>query len=191
MRARRLVAAVALAAFLGVAAYASTGDGALQDAADTTLSAPQVIVSHGGGSELLLSRNLTVIKRRGRVIAWTATDEEFTRRQGQRCYERHTDWNRDDVHQQRAALVPTDLTDVDVDERDGMRVISGREEHLDHADTEYRLRLDRSGRVVELRSRSAEFGVLAAGRWRTATYRYPTAAEFARAAGPAPTPRCR
>ena len=176
---------------MAVTAYAVTDDDPLDEAAEKTRSAPRVIASSPGGEQLLLSRDLTVIKRSDRVIAWTATDEEFTWRRGARCYERHTEWNRDDARQLRDALVPTELRNVGVSERDDAKVISGRAVHQDHADTEYRLTLDDSGRVVEKRSRAAVFGVRPASRWRTQTYRYPDPAEFARSAGPAPTPRCR
>jgi hypothetical protein len=53
-----------------------------------------------------LSRKLTVINGRVRVIAWTASTEEFTWRAKNHCYERSTDFNRDDLRQQREALVP-------------------------------------------------------------------------------------
>jgi hypothetical protein len=74
-----------------------------------------------------------------------------------------------------------------------VRVLSGREEQpkpSDTADAEFELRLDGSGRMAVVRRRPARFGVLSAGRWYSATYRYPNAAQFARAAGPAPRPRC-
>jgi hypothetical protein len=180
-----------VAASLAFAAYASSDGDAVDEAAEKTRSAPRIIVSTGGNKQLLLSRDLTVIKRGDRVIAWTATDEEFTWRRRQRCYERHTEWNRDDARQLGEALVPTDLSDIDVSERNGARVISGRAVHQDHADTEYRLTLDESGRVVKTESRAAAFGALAASRWHSRTYRYPDAAEFAEAAGTAPAPRCR
>jgi hypothetical protein len=166
------------------------GDEALRRATTQALSAPYLVVTHGGGRELFLSRNLTVIKRRGRVVAWTAANEEFTWRTKPRCYDRRTDFNRDDARQQRRGVVPPKLNDSDVSERSGVRVISAREEHIDFPDTEFELHVDRSDRPTRLRQRSAEFGVIRAGRWQTTRYRYPTRRQFARLAGPAPAPRC-
>jgi hypothetical protein len=194
MRSRGVLAA-GLAACLGFPACgASDGDDPLRQATDKTLSAPYLVVSQVGGRELFLSRKQTVIKGRVRVIAWTASTEEFTWRAKKHCYERSTDFNRDDLRQQREALVPRHLSGLRVEERKGVRVLSGREEQpqpSDTADTEFELRLDGSGRLAVVRWRSARFGVLPAGRWYSATYRYPTAAQFAGAAGPAPRPRCR
>lgn len=182
---------VGVATFLAVAAYAWVDGGALGEAVEKTRSAPRVIASTPGGKQLLLSRELTVIKRNNRVIAWTATDEEFTWRRRARCYDRHTEWNRDDARELRDALVPTELRNVEVSERNDAKVISGRAVHEDHADSEYRLTLDDSGRVVNMRSRAVAFGARPASRWHTQTYRYTNRAEFARSAGAAPTPRCR
>lgn len=182
---------VGVATSLTVAAYASVDGGALDEAAQKTRSAPSVIVSTPGGEQLMLSRELTVIKRSNRVIAWTATDEEFTWQRGARCYDRHTDWNRDDARQLREALVPTELSNVKVSDRNDTQVISGRAIHQDHADTEYRLTLDNSGRVVKKSTRAATFGARPASRWNTQPFRYPSPAEFARSAGAAPAPRCR
>lgn len=182
---------VGVAASLTVAAYGLVDGGALDEAAEKTRSEPRIIVSTPGGEQLLLSRDLTVIKQSNRVIAWTATDEEFTWQRGGRCYDRHTEWNRDDARQLREALVPTGLSNVKVSERNATQVISGRAIHQDHADTEYRLTLDDPGRVVKKSSRAATFGARPASRWHTQTFRYPDPAEFARFAGTAPAPRCR
>jgi hypothetical protein len=86
--------------------------------------------------------------------------------------------------------LPSNVAVLD-EARDGGRVLAGRDDHTDFADTEFEVFLDHAGRVTVVRQRSAEFGVLPAGRWQTSRYRYPTAAQFARLAGAAPRPRCR
>jgi hypothetical protein len=181
-----------LTACLGLLACGgSEGANALRRAADKTRSAPYLVVSQGA-HELFLSRRLTVIKERARVVTWTATTEEFTWRANKRCYQRSTEFNRDDVRQQRENVAPRQLGAVHSSERNGIRVLTGRtEESTDSPDTEYELRLDSSGRLAVVRQRSARFGVLPPGRWSTAKYRYPSAERFALAAGPAPRPRCR
>lgn len=131
-----------------------------------------------------------MIKGHRRVIAWTAATEEFTWRATGSCYQRSTDFNRDDLRQEHMAVAPQHLSSLRLDVRNGVRVLSARERHTDSADTEYELRLDHAGRLGVVRQRTATFGVLPAGRWYTATYDYPTAAQFARAAGPAPRLSC-
>ncbi len=190
----RLRGATSIAAFFVSVVVAGCGgtdaDKALERAREKTLSAPRMIVTHSGGRDLYLSPKLTVIKNRGRVLAWTATDEEFTLRRSEDCYERHTQFNRDDVPDQREAVAPPDVRGVEWEEHNGRRVLSARESHTDYADTEYEWHLDRVGRLASARVRSAQFGLVPAGRWRTSKYRYPTAEQFPRMAGPAPKPRC-
>jgi hypothetical protein len=166
------------------------GGDVARDAKAKTLSARFLVMS-GGGRELLLSPRLTVIKGHGRVLAWTTPSEEFALRRRKGCYERYTEFNREDVRQQRDAAWPSNTADFDLEERDGVRVLTGREEHTDFADTEFEVFLDDAGRVAMVRERSAEFGVVPSGRWRTSRYRYPTASQFARLAGAAPRTRCR
>ena len=168
------------------------GDGldAAADAKAKALSARYLILLQAGGAEHYFSPKLTVIKRRGRVVAWTTASEEFSLRSGKGCYERHTDFNRDDARQERQAAWPSKVPYFKPEERDGVLVLSGREKHSDFADTEYELYLDAAGQLTMLRQRSAEFGVILAGRWATTRYRYPTATEFARLAGAVPQPRC-
>jgi hypothetical protein len=111
------------------------------------------------------------------VIAWTRTADELTWRASRRCYARHTGFNRDDVRQERAGVVPPGL-------------VAGRQQHDDSPDIEYESTLDADGRFATVRWRAAEFGVQPAGRWYTSTYRYPSARQFAGLAGPTPGPRC-
>lgn len=66
---------VGIAASLAVTTYAATNGGVLDEAAEKMRSTPRVIVSTPGGEQPLLSRDLTVIKRNNRAIAWTAMDE--------------------------------------------------------------------------------------------------------------------
>jgi hypothetical protein len=181
-----------LATCVGLSACgAGDGDGTLRQAADKTRSAPYLVVAHPEGQTLFISPTLTVIKRHGRVVAWTAADHEFTWRATKRCYDRSTTFNRDDVRDVHRAVVPEDLRAVHTEERNGVRVLTGRQDNsTDSADVEFELRLDSLGRVTMLRQRTATFGAIPAGRWHSARYRYPSARQFARAAGPAPTPRC-
>jgi hypothetical protein len=166
------------------------GAGVTRDAKAKTLSARYLVISGPGGRELFVSPKLTVIKRHGRVLAWTTAREEFTLRGGKRCYERHTEFNRDDVRQQRDNAWPPKAVALDLEERDGVRVLSGRQKNTDSADIEFELFLNDAGRLTMLRQRSAEFGVVPAGRWYASRYRYPTAVQFARLAGAVPWPRC-
>ena len=168
-----------------------SADDALDEARAKTLAARHLIVSQPAGRELLFAPRLTVIRQRGRVVAWVEADEELTLNAGKRCYDRHTEFNRDDIADQREGVMPPDVGDVEWVQRDGARVLSGRERHMDYADTEFEARLDGEGRLATTRSRAAEFGVLPAGRWRTTEYRYPSATEFARLVGRPPEPLCR
>jgi hypothetical protein len=170
-----LVAGLAAGAGL-VACGCGGADESLRDAIARTRSAPYLVVSSSGGRRLLLSAKLNVIERHGRVLAWTRSAHELTWRENKHCYDRHTDFNRDDVRQEREAV-----TDV----------VAGREEDDEGHDVEYESTLDSSGRLATVRWRAAEFGGQPAGRWYTARYRYPSAGQFASLAGPAPGPRCR
>jgi hypothetical protein len=172
-----LVAGLAAGAGL-VACGCGGADESVRQAASKTRSARYLVVSQPGGRRLLISPDLLVIERHGRVVAWTRTADELTWRDNKHCYDRHTEFNRDDVRQMRAAVVPQDLA-------------AGREEHDEGPDVEYESTLDSSGRLATVRWRAAEFGGQPAGRWYTARYRYPSAAQFASLAGPAPGPRCR
>lgn len=186
-----LAAAVALVGCGGV-----DGKGALRRAAATTRAEPYVVSSQGAAADqdrgqLLISRGLLVIRSRRHVVAWTARAYELTWRASEQCYERHTDFYRDDVRQEREGVVPADATSLAVHRRDGATVISGKvDESTDSPATEFELTLDSHGRASALRERSARFGAVPAGTWRTVAYRYPTAAEFARLAGLPPGPRC-
>jgi hypothetical protein len=64
------------------------------------------------GGELLISPHLLVIKSRGRIVAWTTRTYEWTWRPSSHCYERHTDFNRDDARQERAGVLPADVERV-------------------------------------------------------------------------------
>jgi hypothetical protein len=101
-----------------------------------------------------------------------------------------TDFKRDDARQERQAAWLSKVPYFKPEVRDGVLVLSGRETHSDFADTEYEVSLDAAGQLTMLRQRSAEFGVIPAGRWATTRYRYPTATEFARLAGTVPQPPC-
>jgi hypothetical protein len=172
------------------------GAAALRRAAVKTRAAPYVVISQGAASErlggqLLVSHRLLVIRSRQHVVAWTVRAYELTWRPSKRCYEHHTDFNRDDVRQERQGLLPSHASSVQANQRDGATVVSGRvDESTDSPATEFELTLDRHGRASTLRERSARFGAVPAGKWRTVAYRYPTPAEFARLAGPPPHPRC-
>lgn len=186
----RLLLTASLVVAIAVGGCGGSAGDALEEARAKTLSARHLVVSQSGGRVLYFSPGLTVIKKRGRVLAWTTADEEFTRKANKRCYQRHTDFTRDDVRDQRRAVAPPDVPGVDLEEDNGVRVLAGREKHMDYADTEFEARLDDEGRLAEARYRSARFGVLPASRWATAVYRYPTAEQFRRMAGPPPRPRC-
>ena len=181
---------------IALAGCGDSGSGdALRDARERTLSAPYLTVTSDGGRRvLLLSRGLTVIKSRRRVLTWVTPAFEWSWWDTRRCYERHTEFERDDVLEQREGVVPRELGDVRVEASDGGRLISGRArlpQPSDTADTEFRMRIDGTERVVEVRRRSARFGVIPPGRWYTTVLRYPSAAEFAEQAGRPPRPRCR
>jgi hypothetical protein len=186
-----LLAAVAIAGCGG-----GDGAGVLRGAAVETRAEPYVVISQGAaaerpGGQLLVSRGLLVIRARQHVVAWTARAYELTWRASRRCYERHTDFNRDDVRQERQGLLPANASSLHVHRRDGATVVSGKvDESTDSPATEFELTLDGQGRADTLRERSARFGAVPASRWRTVAYRYPTAAEFAKLAGPPPGPRC-
>lgn len=169
------------------------GEGAdtADDAKAKVLSVRYLIVTGPNGGATYFSPKLKVIKRHGRVLAWTARNEEFTLRTGRRCYERHTEFNRDDTRQARRSAWPWDTDDIHVARRDGVRVLSGREVHTDFADTEFEVRLDDAGRITSTRYRSAENGAVSASRWTTTRYRYPTKTEFAQLVGTTrPRPLC-
>jgi hypothetical protein len=174
------------------------GDGkdALRRVAAQTRAEPYVVISQGAatdlaGGQLLISPGLLVIRSRRHVVAWTARAYELTWLASKQCYERHTDFNREDVRQEREGVVPSDATSLDLHRRHGATVVSGKvEESTDSPATEFELTLDSRGRASALRERSARFGAVPAGNWRRVAYRYPTAAEFARLAGPPPGPRC-
>lgn len=158
---------------------------------EKTLSAPYLVVSRGGGREILHSPTLTVIRRRGRVVVWASPAEELSLRRGRRCYDRTTDFNHDDLRQLREAAWPAQsLDDLQVEARGRGQVLTGRERHMDFADTEHELFVDEHGRMSMARQRSARFGVIPPGRWKTVRYRYPSAAQFARLTGRTPRPRC-
>jgi hypothetical protein len=91
-----------------------------------------------------------------------------------------------------AGLVACGCGGADESQRDAVTdVVAGREEHDEGPDIEYEATLDGRGRLATVQWRAAEFGGQPAGRWFTARYRYPSAAQFASLAGPAPGPRCR
>ena len=81
---------------------------AYRQAVAKTRAAHFLVLSQGdavrdrSGGELFVSPHLLVIKSRGRIVAWTARTYEWTWRPSSHCYERHTDFNRDDVRQERA-----------------------------------------------------------------------------------------
>jgi len=192
-----LKAVLAVLASLVALAGCGGGDGAaaLRRAAAKTRAAPYVVISQAGaerlGGELLLSRGLLVIRSRNHIVAWTARTYEWTWRASKRCYERHTAFNREDVRQERQGVVPSDASKVELHRRAGATVLSGRvDESTDSPATEFELTLDSVGRASVLHERSARFGAVPAGKWTTVGYRYPTAAQFARLAGPGPRPRC-
>lgn len=165
-------------------------DAVLRTATHKTLSAPYLVVSSGRGRQLLFSPNVTAIKRGGQLAAWTTTTEELTWDRHGRCFARTTEFNRADAPDERRAVAPTKAGNAHLEQRDGTRVVTARETHSDFADTEFESHLDPSGRLAIVRQRSARFGAIPAGRWETARYVYPTAAEFARLVG-LPKPRCR
>lgn len=75
MRLRSVTSMVAFFVSVVVVGCGGTdAENALKQAREKTLSAPRIVVSQPGGRELFLSPELTVIKKRGRVLAWTATD---------------------------------------------------------------------------------------------------------------------
>jgi hypothetical protein len=171
-----VVAGLAAGAALG--ACGCGADDAVRKAMAKTRSARYLVVSQPGGGRLLISPQLLVIERRGRVVAWARTAYELTWRARKHCYERVTDFNRDDVRQVRASVVPAALA-------------AGREQDDEGRGTEYDSTLDDQGRIATVRWRAASFGGEPAGRWYTAKYRYPSASRFASLAGPTPGPRCR
>jgi hypothetical protein len=177
-----------LAACLAATACGGGGDDdePLRDARAKLAAAPYLQVG-----DVLLSPRLTVIRRGRRVLAWTGVRAELIWSAAHRCYNRRTQFNRDDARQLRAAAAVPGLTEADEHTRDGTRILTGREAHSDFADTEFEVSLDTTGRIALVRQRSARFGVIPPGRWSATRYRYPTAEQFARLAGPAPTPRCR
>jgi len=186
------------AVVLGTLVIAFTANGgdegaaALERARSAVLDAPYLQVGQTGGRRrLLLSARSIVIAQNGRVLAWRSGDEEFTLRSSGRCYERYTDFNRGDIVGQRRGVAPPLVADVSLRERNGREVVSGRERHMDFADTEFEVFLDRSGRPERMRQRSARNGVVAPSRWNTTTYRYLSRSRFRRLTGEAPTPRCR
>lgn len=168
-----------------------SADDALGEARAKTLAARHLVTTYPGGRQLLFGPELTVIRRRGRVLAWVQTDEELTRNTTKPCYDRHTEFDRDDLADQREGVMPPDVDGVEWTKRGGIRLLSGRERHMDFADTEFEARVDAVGRLATARFRAAEFGVLPAGRWTITRYRYPSAEEFARFAGRPPEPLCR
>lgn len=156
-----------------------------------TLAAPYIAVEQRGQPQRLYSRTLMVWRRGGQVVLWTKAREEIRWNRKGRCYGRRTDFNRDDTRQMHGAIAPRHLRDIRSATRHGVPVYRARtEDSTDSADSEYVLQLDAHGRIAALWKRSARFGVIPPSDWRTGRLRYPSAAEFARLAGPRPTPRC-
>ncbi len=133
------------AAGAGISACGGGDDDALRQAVSKTRAARYLVVSQPGGRRLLISPDLLVLERHGRVIAWTRTADELTWRANRRCYARHTDFNRDDVRQERAGVVPPGLA-------------AGRQEHDESPDIEYESTLDAHARIATVRWRAAELG---------------------------------
>jgi hypothetical protein len=166
---------------------ARRGDHALAEARRQALGAEYLAVHMTGGPELLFGRDVVVIKRHGRVLAWEDKKRSFTAPKGRRCFERETDFNRADASDLRRAAAPPDVAGARLIE--GRHLVLAREEHIDFADTEFEIRIDDSGRPISERQRSARSGVLAPGRWTRIRYKFVTAAQFHRRAGPPPRPR--
>ncbi len=164
-------------------------DRALQAARDKALHADYLVVSDGRGRSLFSSQ-LTVIERGGRTLAWTLPREEFTLRTHRRCYERHTEFNRADIADARAALAPPQLHGASIRTDGSKRVLAVRESHDDFADSEYEVVVDASGRPLLERVRSAKNGVVPATAWRERRYAFVDRATFERLAGAPPQPRC-
>jgi hypothetical protein len=170
------VVVAGLAAGAALVACGCGDDASVRKAMARTRSAAYLVVSQPGGGRLLISPQLLVIERRGRVVAWTRTAYELTWRAKKHCYDRVTDFNHDDLRQVRASVVPAALA-------------AGREDDGEGRGTEYDSTLDDKGRIATVRWRAASFGGEPPGRWYAARYRYPSAAQFASLAGPAPGPR--
>jgi hypothetical protein len=164
---------------------------ALDDARKAALQADYLSVRQSGRKQLLFGRGVTVRKRRGRVVVWEDGHQSFTSSAGRRCFERDTEFDRRAAGEVRRGAAPPNVREARFIDRHGSRVLRARERHTDFADTEFELRVDKSGRPRSMRSRSARFGVLPPRRWFYMRYEFLTAAEFDRRAGDPPSPRCR
>ena len=176
-------------AVLLAACGSGDADGALSSARAAASHADYLVVSDGRGL-LLLSKQLTVIERNGRVVAWTQPREEYTLRTHRRCYERHTDYNRADVADTREAALPPELRGGSLRTEGSRRVVAVRERHDDFADTEYEVVIDAAGRPVFQRTRSAKNGAVPASAWSARRYDFVSRVRFELLAGRRPQPRC-
>lgn len=168
---------------------ASCADAA-DDAGEAFEQAPYRIAAGPDGRTLHISPDTVVIKRRGRILVWSKGDVSFTWNARRRCYDASTDFNRRAIDDQRHAPWSADATHVQASMQRGTRVVTGREEHTDFADTEFELLLDGAGRPTLLRARAARWGAVPQGKWRETAYAYPTQQRWQRGAGEKPRPVC-
>src|SRR5690348_14685468 len=106
-------ALLAVAALLALPASSDPqAQRALQAARQRTLATPYIEVLQTGQATRVYSPVLSGRRRGKRVLLWATGREELTWQPSRRCYRRSTDFNRQDVRDERAALVPADLQDV-------------------------------------------------------------------------------
>lgn len=173
------------------AAGVTDADRALAAARRAVLHADHLALRRSRGEEVLLSREIAVIRRRAKVRVWQDGRRLFTAAERGRCYRRDTDVNPRVPEELREAAAPADVTGARMVDRGRTRVVLARELHSDFADTEFRIRIDASGRPLAMRERPARHGVLPPGPWIGTRYEFVGAAEVRRRAGGPPGPRCR
>jgi hypothetical protein len=172
---------------------------ALQAARREGRAARYLVVQDSGGVDsagrrlrqrISFAPGLTVISRNRRVVLWERRDVSYLWRSGRRCYDRHTEFEHGDlIEMRRDIVVAAALVDeaelVDSDHRTVVRwrgPIAERGYRV-----EGRLYLDRVGRPVLKRERTAWAGGRPYGPRYERRYRYPARLDLGRPPGP----RCR
>jgi hypothetical protein len=178
----------------------SQGLGALQAARETADGARYLVAldtaccDRDGNrlrQRLQFAPGLTRISQNGRVRLWERRDVSYTLREGRRCYERHTEFERADTLEVRSGIVMPRFVihEAELDDSDGDVLIRYRGPVSERgARVEGRLYLDRAGRPVRRRERIAWAATgRPYGSWYGRRYRYPAKLDL----GPPPGPLCK
>jgi hypothetical protein len=160
---------------------------ALHAARAQARAAPYLTVVDGGGRSVQFAPGLTVIWRDGAVLVWERRDVSYTLRKDRRCYERNTEFERaDDLELRRDAVVAEALIeDAELTGSEDHRAIRWRGPIAEEGyRIEGRVYLDRAGRPVRTRERTAWISDRAPEPWLERRYLYPSSLDVEHAPGP-------